>query len=145
MAARWSRAWSNSAPTRACSKAIVAPSGSCSSSVEPSSRDAAMSLRSSVRAAICAKVRVFSAAKLSAVTADERRAAEQRLADDARAHGHGDHLRAVTGAELARDPGQVALHGQSGEPERLADLLVGAAVGDEPQQLDLAAGELSDR
>ena len=35
------------------------------------------------------------------------------LADDARPHGHRDHLGAVTGAELAGDAGQVALDGES--------------------------------
>ena len=52
-----------------------------------------------------------------------------------------DHLGAVAGAELAGDPGQVALHGQRGQAQGLADLLVRAAVGDQLEHLDLAAGE----
>src|SRR5205807_3965489 len=52
-------------------------------------------------------------------------------ADDACAHRHGHHLGAVTRAELAGDASQVALHGERGQSEGLADLLVGAAVGDE--------------
>src|SRR3954454_981555 len=173
MAARWSRAWSRRAPTRARSKAIVAPSGSCSSSVATRSCAATMSARSAVNAAICASVLVFSAAKRSAITAREGRAAAaaaeralgrwcergertvraakrggrgqcDELADDAGPHGHGHHLGAVAGAELAGDAGQVGLDRQCGQAQLLANLLVGATSADEPQHLDLAAGELRD-
>src|SRR4030095_2598889 len=34
-------------------------------------------------------------------------------------HRRDHHLRAVPGAELAGDPGEVALHGEGGEPEIL--------------------------
>ena len=64
--------------------------------------------------------------------------------DAALSVGEGDHLRAVTSAELARDAGEVALDRQCGQAEGLADLLVGAAVGDQAQDLDLAAGQLGD-
>ena len=61
--------------------------------------------------------------------------------DDAGAHGDHDHLRPVAGAELAGDPGQVALDGQRRQAQGLADLLVGAALGDQLEHLDLTAGE----
>src|SRR5580704_16868294 len=64
------------------------------------------------------------------------------LSDDAGPHGHGHHLGTVSGAELAGNASEVALDGQRGQSQRLADLLVGAAVGYEVQNLDLATGEL---
>src|SRR3954470_9956210 len=66
------------------------------------------------------------------------------LADYSGAHCERDHLGAVAGAELAGDPGEVALDGQGGEAEDVADLLVRLAVGDEAEHLDLAAGQLGD-
>src|SRR3954451_1664759 len=71
-------------------------------------------------------------------------AATTDLAEDARSHRHRHHFGAVTGAELAGDAGEVALDRQRGQAERLADLLVGTAVGHQPQHLDLAARELGD-
>ena len=56
----------------------------------------------------------------------------------------GDHVGPVAGAQLARDAGQVALHGQGGQAQRLADLLVRVPVGDQPQDLELAGGQLPD-
>src|SRR4051812_32092644 len=60
---------------------------------------------------------------------------EEELADDACAHRHGHHLRAVARAELAGDTSEVALDRERGQTEGLADLLVGAAVGDEAKYL----------
>ena len=59
--------------------------------------------------------------------------------NDSGAHRQRHHVRAVAGAELAPDPGQMALHGQRRQRELLADPLVGPAVGDQPDDLDLPA------
>ena len=42
-----------------------------------------------------------------------------------------DHLGAVAGAQLAGDPGQVALHGQRGQVQLGADVAVGPPAGDQ--------------
>jgi hypothetical protein len=53
------------------------------------------------------------------------------LADHAGPHGKGDHLRTVSCAEFAPDPGQVTLHRERRQVECLADLLVALAIGDQ--------------
>jgi hypothetical protein len=51
--------------------------------------------------------------------------------------------RTVTGAQLAGDAGQMRLHGESREPHRDADRLVGLALRNQPQHLDLASGQFT--
>src|SRR5205807_7260823 len=63
--------------------------------------------------------------------------------DDAGAQGDGDHSGAVARPELAGDACQVTLHGERGKPHRDADRLVGLALRNQPQHLDLTAGQLA--
>ena len=52
-----------------------------------------------------------------------------------------DRLDAVAKAQLLEDVGDVGLDGGLADVELLSDLCVGEAVGDQPQDLLLAAGQ----
>src|SRR5205823_12948074 len=62
--------------------------------------------------------------------------------DGARPHGGDDHLGAVAGAELAGDPGEVALDREGRQAELLADVLVRLAVRHQLQRSEEHTSEL---
>ena len=65
--------------------------------------------------------------------------------DDTGLVGEHDRLGAVAQVELLQDPGDVGLHGVLADDEARRDLGVREALGEEPEHLELAGGELVER
>src|SRR4051812_1633081 len=143
MSPRWTRACSSKAPTRARSKAMVAPSGSCSSSVATSLAASITALTSPDKASMRRRVAARSASRSARTSArelvvgilehrnlylDQPRCLAQPV--DAESVANGDHVLADRGIDLfrkARHPGPlICLF--AGFGESAVDLRVGAHV-----------------
>src|SRR2546421_12831046 len=68
-------------------------------------------------------------------------AAVGALPQDAECDGASERLVPVLGTELGVDAHEVGLHGREGDREVVGDLPVGAAFGEQDEDLALAGGE----